>query len=625
MSEFLVIAGRCAADRGTLARAGIVLDNLDRQVCATASAPGSAAFAVARMNGTGALIARDEACGDWLIASGTWFHSSGLCSGDEQALLARVRSDGAARVARELEGFFAILHGDAATGSVTVIGDVAGSCHCYVRDIEGGVAISTSAACLAALGPASLDPVATAEFLATGIIFEDRSLWSEVRKFAPACLSTYAGGRWSEQPAYWSIRDITPERYGLAEAADAIGAAMAGAARRIAGRFPRVLCDVTGGYDSRATIAGFLASGLPIGATVSGAADSGDVLISKAIAARFGLPHRHAGPGGVPSAAAIGAAFRCSDGQYDLIEYAQIASTHAAQSRDNDIGISGSYGELARAYWWELLFPSIGKREPVDADRIAAARIGAAAWDAGLIAGAARVELVPHLAEVIRRANRGLEDRPNTTQMDNVYFSLRMQRWHGRIASSTDHIWPCLSPYMLKSVLVPVLETRAQARMRSLVVREMLERQVPALAAIPMEHGYPALRARLTNLHRFWPVVPHYAGRVAHKLARLAGVGQRAGAVRQEPMAVLLGRDEALRAQLAFPAFRGSGIADEGGLDRFLSNASGAAFGFNGQFCRLFSIEVALEAVARARAKAAPGGSPAAVPRAASVGSSQAV
>jgi hypothetical protein len=564
-------------------------------------------FVVPRANGTGGVIAQDSACGDWLMAAGTWFHSSGMCSGDEQALLARVRSDGVARVARELEGFFVILHGNAAAHSVTVVGDVAGSCHCYVREIEDGVAISSSAACLAALGPASLDAVATAEFLATGIIFENRSLWSEVRKLPPACLHAYVKERWNEQPPYWSFRDITPERYGLAEAADAIGTAMASAARRIAGRFPRVLCDVTGGFDSRATIAGFLAAGLPIGATVSGPADSADVRISKVIAASFGMPHRHVGPGGAPTAASISAAFRCSDGQYDLIEYAQIAATHAAQSRDSDISINGSYGELARAYWWELLFPTVGKRKPIAVGRIAAARIGAAAWDAGLIASAARVDLVPHLAEVIQRANRGLEDRPNTTQMDNVYFSLRMQRWHGRIASSTDHIWPCLSPYMLKSVLVPVLETRARARMRNLVVREMLKRQVPALAAMPMEHGYPALRARLTNLHRFWPLVPHYAGRVAEKVALLAGVRHRAGTTHEDPPAMRLARDESLRARLAFPAFRGCGFASEAGLDRFVSSAGSAGFRFSGEFHRLFSIEVALEEVARARVAAAGG------------------
>jgi hypothetical protein len=606
MSDFLVLVGPAAEDTGALARVRAVLDALGRSPGTRASAPGSTAMVTARGNGTGGAIAVDPATGDWLLAAGTWFHAGGVGSGDEAQLLARIQRDGALAVARELEGFFVLAHGSASATTVTVIGDIAGACHAYVRAVPGGVAISTSAACLAALGPSSPDRIAVNEFLATGIIYEDRSLWSEVRKLPPACLRVYSGAGCAEQPAYWTLHEVTPERLTLDDAADAIGQALSAAARRIASRYPRVLCDVTGGYDSRATIAGFLAADLPFSATVSGPADSGDVRVSKAIAARFGLAHRHMTRQAALDAPAVAAAFRCTDGQYDLVEYARIAAIHGSHARDNDISLNGSFGELARAYWWELLFPAIGQREPLNAHRVAAARIGATSWDSAVLAAPDRIALVPHFTEVVTRATAGLADRPNTLQMDNVYFQLRMQRWQGRIASSTDHIWPCLSPFMLKSVLVPVLESQSRARMRSLLVRQMLDRLTPTLAAMPMEHGYPALPARASNLHRFWPLLPYYAGRVTDKLGRM--MGRRSPATGSQPpsTAALLGADAAWAPRLEFAQFRASGMADDAMLDRFLTAATLPGFAFDPQFCRLFTIEVALAEVARARAAANP-------------------
>ncbi|MHB1360716.1 MAG: hypothetical protein ACYCWC_14165 [Rhodocyclaceae bacterium] len=44
------------------------------------------------------------------------------------------------------------------------------------------------------------------------------------------------------------------------------------------------------------------------------------------------------------------------------------------------------------------------------------------------------------MTAVAGRAVQPIAGYPNTTQMDCVYYSLRMQRWQGRIASSTNHL-----------------------------------------------------------------------------------------------------------------------------------------------------------------------------------------
>jgi hypothetical protein len=111
-----------------------------------------------------------------------------------------------------------------------------------------------------------------------------------------------------------------------------------------------------------------------------------------------------------------------------------------------------------------------------------------------------------------------------------VYFTLRMQRWQGRIASSTNQLWPAFSPAGFAQVLDPILAAKAGTRFRSLLVRKVFARFSPGLSRIPLEHGYPPMPATPLNLWRFSPLIGHYAGKVLSKVAARSGLGQSAHA-----------------------------------------------------------------------------------------------
>ena len=53
----------------------------------------------------------------------------------------------------------------------------------------------------------------------------------------------------------------------------------------------------------------------------------------------------------------------------------------------------------------------------------------------------------------------------------------------------------------------------------------MLKRLQPQLAAVPLEHGYPAEPFGPTNFYRFAPLLTSYAGKAWHKAQRLL-IGQ---------------------------------------------------------------------------------------------------
>src|SRR5438552_2428561 len=139
-----------------------------------------------RQNGSGGSIVSDPETGSWLLALGTWFHEDDFSDGHEGRLLQRYLRVGAAQLGLELEGFFTVAVGDGRTQEVVVITDVVGSCHCFVRLLHPAVALSGSSLLLAGLQAFALDPIGCQEFLRTGVIYQDRTLYKGVRKLGPA-------------------------------------------------------------------------------------------------------------------------------------------------------------------------------------------------------------------------------------------------------------------------------------------------------------------------------------------------------------------------------------------------------------------------------------------------------
>lgn len=476
--------------------------------------PWASAAVFAHRNGSGSAIAGDGQSGSWLLAIGPWFHDDGYASGSEPRLLHAYLQTGALDLARALEGFFCIAIGDGRTQEVLVITDIIGSCHCFVRLLEAGIAVSSSSSVLAGLSDFRLDPLACQEYLCTGTVYEDRTIYQEVRKLAAASVCVFSDGKLRRADKYWDITNTADRPLKSSAAPSHLWETLVSAAARIGKTFPNPVCDLTGGYDSRALVAAFLGSGVPFSTTVSGDQHSADVRISKALAALAHLPHVHSvldGPVGLDD---LKATVPLTDGEYDAIEYARIMRIHQQLATRFDISLNGSFAEIARGYWWDLLWPQAGKRSVIDANAVARRRFAPSGSCFAWFAAEKRIDLLSHFAGLVQRTNAGLEELPNTLQIDNVYLMMRMQRWQGRIASSTNQLWPCLSPFMFRSVLEAMLRAPPQCRHRSLLIRTMLALFRPQLASYPLEHGYPAVPMTVKNVYRFWPLLPHYGAKI---------------------------------------------------------------------------------------------------------------
>ena len=193
------------------------------------------------------------------------------------------------------------------------------------------------------------------------------------------------------------------------------------------------ILDLTGGFDSRAVVAAAIAAGRPFECVVNGRDEDADVVAAQRIAAKLGLRLARLRPGidyGLRSLAAIERAAVLADCEFDAVEYSCVLEIHERLARQGDVTVNGTAGELCRGYWWDLLALAPGRATHSITQR---PRAGSSptTGPTGSSPPPPRPSLAAHFEDVVRRANAGLEDLPNTVRADNLYLRLRMHRWAG--------------------------------------------------------------------------------------------------------------------------------------------------------------------------------------------------
>lgn len=539
---------------------------------------------------------KDETSGSWILSLGTWFHSEGFCTGNEGMLLKRYLEAGNNVLAKELDGFFTLVIGDAGSEEIIILTDIIGSCHGYYRTIGDSVFISSSSFSLAGLDDVHLNAPSLQEYINTGVIYEDRTLFSEIKKLGPASIFVFSNGKLQSQHQYWAISDITPESLSGDQAVDQLFENLVHAAKTIGKKFPNPVCDLTGGYDSRALTVAFLELGMNFSTVVTGDKNHPDVKVSEELANAANLPHFHIQSFESDSFESLKGSLLLTDGEYDIIDYSRILNTHEILAEKFDISLNGSFAEVGRGYWWEILFPEAGKSDELDARKLAKLRYAAHIYDDSIFADTSKINLINHFQKIIQLTNSELKDSPNTMQMDNAYLSMRMQRWQGRIASSTNRIWPCLSPFMFRSVLETMLSTRTNDRRRGLLIRRMITRHHKIFAEIPLEHGHPPQPVNFSNFYRFWPVPVYYGKKILEKINNKIPVNSKKPEKQtpELPMRVKIWQNGDLADILKFSEVKNISIFDPDKLSRFIQNSQQLRFVYDNQWRRLFTLEFLL-------------------------------
>lgn len=547
-----------------------------------------------KVGGLSSGIVRHTGSRTWACGAGTWFYS-GLTGAAALERLAADRGGFDELQADSLDGIdgsFAFVTGRCAEQAFSVITDRLGTLHVYSTQVSDCLAVSTSSLVLAALKRPEWDWTSCREFLATGTVFENRTLFRGIEKLEPAVAIRFEAGRRRSTRKYWDLKQYMYDRTGLKGDVAQMAEALDQATAAVTEAFPNAVFDLTGGFDSRAVLAAALRHGAPAATVVNGGADDPDVIAAAAIASEFGLRHRHqdrAGAGELWTRALR--ALPLCDGEYDLLEYAGILDAHTRLASSFQASVNGSNGEICRGYWWELLFPHTGARNHFDNRQLAARRFAVSTWGADLLESAGDLNLVDHFAGVISRTNRELQGYPNTAHMDNVYLTMRMQRWQGRIASATNRLWPCVSPFTFRRPLEVALAAPPALRVRNRMARRLIEYLNPRLAALPMAQGYPAVPLRAATAHLFWPALKELAPILRRRVLR-AVPGLRALSPAHQNWLMGFSQSEQARDLLSPLGMVTSSLYSRHRLDAFLTSSRQPDFAGERQLGRVFTLEL---------------------------------
>lgn len=460
----------------------------------------------------------------WLCGAGTWFYHG--VSGENG--LRKMLGDQAFSIndpnanLQNLDGQFVVATGDCNSGELAFVTDRLGILHLYTVRIGTTRVVSTSSIVLAALAGSEWDPEGCRQFLGSGNIFEPkRTLFRGVEKFEDARIYRFAAGGLESQRRYWSVESALHNNDERPVDAYRVSVALQESLCMVHRNFPKPLLDFTGGFDTRGIVGAMLKANLNLDVVVNGSEGSPDVVASTRIAKELGLrQHRRFRGFSSPQEwwNRSKESLKYCDGEYDILQYAGTLEAQLRNSDGFDASINGAIGEVLKGHWWELLFPHTGRRHHFDCHLVARRRFTFEGEVPGLLAFGYREGLTDHYAEVIRQSISGMEGLPNTTLMDTVYLVIRQQKWLGRMVSATDHIWPCISPYGFTRVLELAISAPVFAKLHHRLSRRLIEYEEPLLADLPLPGGYPAAPLRLTTMHRFRPVLLHYARIVTRRL-----------------------------------------------------------------------------------------------------------
>lgn len=439
----------------------------------------------------------------WAASAGAWVRLDQPRRDAEPKALADLALSfeagaGLASAARGFEGYFLLAVGHGGRGHLpetsgvsdaAVITDRLGALHAYRATFGGCLVISTSAFVLAALQSSALDPEAAREFLCTGSVFEQRSLFEGVEKLAAASIYRLRGGRVLSRESWFDLRSVldgaSPTRGDLQELADSLVQAV----QSIYSSYRRPLLDLTAGIDTRNILAAARRLGVEVATVVNGPDGNPDVVHANHIASALGLNHRQQVPGRdyqCSSFAALARASALCDGELSVLDCAPVAAIQERTAPDFDVSVGGTLGEIYHGSGWHKIPEGRGE---LDTRLLVEQRFVEDPWADRMTRGRFPDTLTEHFRNWMDRAVKDVADLPVRARADYLEV-LQRSRWAGRVASATLRIRPCVAPFVFERFFHASLSAPPEERLLGRMAVALAEHLDSELAALPLMPGF---------------------------------------------------------------------------------------------------------------------------------------
>lgn len=542
----------------------------------------------------------NDSYGNWICGIGLYFYKNYQGVNILKEIL-RDYLGSKENILNDLDGFFTIAIWDCIKKELTIITDRGGWAHSYYTINENGFYISSSSLVLASILHSGLDCVGCYEFLSTGTIYEDRTFYKNIKKFHPAKIYTIKADSSVSEKKYWSYSDIQNKHNSINDYVEHYSNYLIKSIKKTLKEYDNPLCDLTGGYDTRMLAAAMRVANIPFTTTVTGDDASWDVRISNLLAETFKVNHlivqfpkfndEHFWE-------YVTEAHPLTDGEYDMLEYAKIYKIHDLHSKIYDISVNGTGGEHGRVNAFNYEFPFNGLRKNIRTRKTAKAYYSMSGpSEENIFEPTIQLNIVEHFEEMFRRINEEFLDSYNYIKCDYINFSVRWQRWQGRIASSTNHIWPCLSPFALKDTLEAGIILPLHERKRNILFRKVINNLNRGAAEIPVSIGHPCMPANFWNMHRFFPILNTYSNKIINKIRNRYTIMPIKGHEQREDHIKSLWRFEEFRELLNMKDMRSIEFFLIPELKKFIESSQHYSFIYHKQLGRIATLERTLRLI----------------------------
>lgn len=413
----------------------------------------------------------------------------------------------------ELDGQFALVGYDERDDEAVVASDPMGMLALYVAERDGTTYVCTSSLALARLLRVDANRLALQTFLLTGYHFGSGSNWTGVRRLEPAtALRLGAAGRREE--TWWRPtidRDV--QRLSFSASVDhAIAASVEVLANRFRGTHG-LSVDLTGGFDSRLMALLLQRAGVEFHANTRESPDRVDLALAGRIARLSGWPWEalhlpqdwaQVLPGRLEHALAWG------DATLEVLQLSRVLHTHERLAQRRPDLLSAGGGEHFQWYAWETEFIG-GLSTKVNYDNWIDMRL-IRPVDHSVLRGSPRSEVREDLRRRMTAWAEPYRDERNTTQLD-VLYAYKSTGHFGAYRSADDGLLRAQLPFYFRRIFETAFSSRFRYRNSHRLMRHMIERLDPQVAALPTTRGGPAQPWRASTVHRFAP----YYGKLARK------------------------------------------------------------------------------------------------------------
>jgi hypothetical protein len=420
----------------------------------------------------------------------------------------------------DIDGQFGLVSYDARTDQLVVASDPFGMHAFFVAEHDDKTYISTSSLALAKHLRTPPNRLALETFLLTGYHFGSMSNWEGISRLEPAtCLRFTADGRTSCQ--YWRPTiDATMAKYDI-RTASAYCADLATATFRdyFADR-PPLWSDLTGGYDTRLLNLLLREAGVDLMTNTNGDTDDDDVRLAHEIARLVGwdwlrLMFPNDWDRVLPTLLPI--ALGWGDGHLEVLHLSYVLWAHQQKAQIAPALLVAGGGEHFQYHAWQSEFLKAGRSTRVNLDNWVDMRLmsdGSRAIFSRDPTNAVRADLRARMASWVAPYSSEL----NTTQLD-ILYAYKMTGHFGMFTSAAGAFLRTELPFYSKAVFTAAFSTDYRFRNHHRLMRDIINRLDPRVAAVETTRGGPAQPWRLTNLHRFSPYYLLIAGKAVNKLS----------------------------------------------------------------------------------------------------------